>query len=45
MMPRIIQLGRQPYLFPRHPGVFDALSDFVLVCVREGRVDVAVTLF
>ena len=42
MMPGIIQLGRQPYLLSWNTGVFDALSDFMLVPIGEGGVDVSV---
>jgi hypothetical protein len=42
LMPRIVQLGGDPNLLPRHTRVFNAQPDFLLVAIREGGVDVAV---
>ena len=41
-MPGIIQFGRQPYLLPGNTGIFDALSNFMLVPIGEGCIDVSV---
>ena len=41
-MPCIIQLGRQPYLFPWDSRVFDPLPNFMLIPIRQCRVDVSI---
>ena len=41
-MPGIIQLGGQPYLLSWDTRVFDTLSDFMLVPIGEGGIDVSV---
>ena len=42
MMPRIIQLGGQPYLFSWNSRVFDALTHFLLVAICKRGIDVPV---
>ena len=44
MVPRVVELGRQPDLAAGHAGRFDALPDLGFVAVRERGVDVAVAL-
>ena len=43
MMPRIIQLGRQPYLLSWNPGVFDSLPNFMLVSIGKGGINVTIS--
>ena len=42
MMPSIVQLCGQPYLFPGNPGVFNALPNLLLVAICQCGVDVTV---
>ena len=42
MMPRIVQLRRQPYVFPWNTRVFDPLPHFMLIRVGERSIDVSV---
>ena len=45
LVPRVIELGGNPDLRARDPGVADGGADFGFVAVGEGRVDVAVAGF
>ena len=42
MMPCVIQLGRQPYLFSGNSRIFDPLPHFMLVPVCERGIDMAI---
>ena len=43
MMPCIVQLGSQPYLFSWNARVFDPLPHLFLVAIFQGSVDVAIS--
>jgi hypothetical protein len=45
LVPRVVQLGRDPDLLTRHARVLDPLPDLALVAVRERCVNVAVANF
>jgi hypothetical protein len=40
LVPRVVELGRDPDLAPRHPGVLDSQANFMLIaiCERAGEV-------
>ena len=44
MMPRIIQFGRQPYLFSWDTGVFDPLPNFMLIPISKRSIDMTISL-
>ena len=44
MMPRIVQLGCQPYIFSRNTRIFDPLPNFVLVSISKRGINVTVSL-
>jgi hypothetical protein len=44
LVPRVIELGRDPDLLAGHARVLDSLPDLVLVSVRQSRVNVSVAL-
>jgi hypothetical protein len=35
LVPRVVELGGDPDLAPRHTGVLDSLANFMLVAIRE----------
>lgn len=44
LVPRVVELGRQPNLGPGHARRLDAVTDFLLVAVGEGCVNVSVAI-
>lgn len=44
LVPGVVQLGRQPDLFPGDARRLDPLPDFLLVAIPKGRVNVAVSI-
>lgn len=44
LVPRVVELGGDPDVGARNPGVADGGADLGLVAVGEGRVDVAVAV-
>lgn len=43
LVPRVVQLGGDPYLLPWNAGVFDTETNLSLVAVSERCVDVAIS--